>query len=296
MKINNKQILIILVSVAVLISAVGYITLADSTYKVWGGRVFEDLSVPVFSAVSTNNIKSTFSTKVILSSDDCRIVSTVLSYGFPSGVDEKADVTNDGKVDWIDIYLAVKSFGMGSASSGWNTPFNEDRCFFVVGNSRFLNPIDDNTTGYKINQTSIDLVASQFGKSDPYVTSYDCLNQNLCKADVNRDGRVDGRDIALVAKRLYDPYPDFCFSLSDFKPSDLDIGGDGKVDGRDIALIARNYGQKADQLKSSEATIEDIGNATYKVTATGYNIYHVDISYECNVPYTGGGGGTARAT
>lgn len=55
-------------------------------------------------------------------------------------------------------------------------------------------------------------------------------------ADVNLDGKVDGRDIAIVAKsfgtKVGDPL---------YLPN-ADINLDGKVDGRDIALVAKFFG------------------------------------------------------
>jgi thermitase len=55
--------------------------------------------------------------------------------------------------------------------------------------------------------------------------------------DLNGDGKIDGRDIALAAI-AFASYPDH--------PrwnSDVDISGDGKIDGRDIVLIAKNFGK-----------------------------------------------------
>lgn len=55
------------------------------------------------------------------------------------------------------------------------------------------------------------------------------------EGDINGDGKVDGKDIAIVAKayntKLGDPLWD----------PRADINGDGKVDGRDIAIVAKNY-------------------------------------------------------
>jgi len=288
MKIENKQIAIILVSVAVILSVVGYIVkgmplrIDGGSNEFTGYRTLYDQPPPVFSVASTDNIYKTFTTTIFIKGIGCIIKSTVLSYGFPEGVDEKLDVTKDGKIDWIEIYMAEKSFGKGSASPDWNTPFNEDRCFFVVGDTRFESPIDNANIGYKITMDDVNFTAKQFGNSNPYVYHVDCSSYDVCRADVNKDGKVDGRDIALVAKRLYpDPYPDFCMSLSDFKPSDFDLNGDGKVDGRDLASVSKAIDQKANQVKTSEATIQQIDNSTYKVTATGYDIYHVDITWDC---------------
>lgn len=52
--------------------------------------------------------------------------------------------------------------------------------------------------------------------------------------DVNGDNKIDGRDVALVAK--------YFGSTSGF-PLEADINKDGKVDGKDIAVVAKNFGQ-----------------------------------------------------
>jgi hypothetical protein len=52
--------------------------------------------------------------------------------------------------------------------------------------------------------------------------------------DVNGDRKVDGRDIALVAKY---------FGTTSEYPPNADINDDGKIDGRDIAIAAKNFGQ-----------------------------------------------------
>jgi hypothetical protein len=54
------------------------------------------------------------------------------------------------------------------------------------------------------------------------------------------DGKVDGKDIAIVA---------LCFGSAPGCPppyvwnSNCDVNGDGKVDGKDIATVALHFGQ-----------------------------------------------------
>jgi len=54
--------------------------------------------------------------------------------------------------------------------------------------------------------------------------------------DLNDDGKVDGKDIAIVAAAF------------GTEPGDLrwkpiaDVNGDGKIDGKDIWFVARNFG------------------------------------------------------
>jgi parallel beta-helix repeat protein len=57
----------------------------------------------------------------------------------------------------------------------------------------------------------------------------------LLLGDLNYDRKVDGRDIAIVAKY---------FGSTNGYPPNADVNGDGKVDGRDIAIVSRNFGKK----------------------------------------------------
>ena len=55
--------------------------------------------------------------------------------------------------------------------------------------------------------------------------------------DINGDGKVDGRDIALIA-RAFGSYP----GHPRWNATD-DLNGDGKVNGLDIAIVAMNFGK-----------------------------------------------------
>jgi len=63
--------------------------------------------------------------------------------------------------------------------------------------------------------------------------------------DVNGDKRVDGRDIAVIAKY---------FGSTSGYPPNADISDDGKIDGKDIAVAAKNFGQiwSLETMKQSE--------------------------------------------
>lgn len=288
MKIKNKQIVIILVSVAVLFSTVGYVVLGQDTYEVQGYRVLYDQAPPAFSAISTDVTYRTYSTTIKLPSDVCSINSTVLSYGFSGTGIEKGDVNKDGKIDWVDLYIMTLAYQ--HASSGMDTPFTEEKCFYVVGDQRFEDPTRD----YNITADDLAFVNThRTTNSNPY--SADCDSRDECKADVNKDGKVDLIDLILVAKRLSDPYPDFCMSFSDYKPRDADTNGDGTINVLDMIISASSFGAKANQQKITQATVQDLGSNTYSVSATGYNIYHVDLAYDCSVPYTSGGGSSGQS-
>jgi len=57
--------------------------------------------------------------------------------------------------------------------------------------------------------------------------------------DVNGDGKVDGKDITVVAK-AFGSYP----AHPRWDPS-ADVNGDGIVNALDIAIVAKNFGKTA---------------------------------------------------
>jgi hypothetical protein len=64
--------------------------------------------------------------------------------------------------------------------------------------------------------------------------------------DISGDGKVDGKDLTLIASSFASYGPDYLYPSSPPSPKwnlDCDINGDGKVDGKDIVLVARNFGK-----------------------------------------------------
>jgi acyl-CoA thioesterase-1 len=57
--------------------------------------------------------------------------------------------------------------------------------------------------------------------------------------DLNRDGRVDGDDLVLLALAFGSRRSDARFNLA------ADLNGDGSVDGKDLAILAGNFGQSS---------------------------------------------------
>jgi streptogramin lyase len=57
----------------------------------------------------------------------------------------------------------------------------------------------------------------------------------LGKTDINRDGKVDAKDIGAVCKQFGKSVPP--------APVECDVNNDGKVDARDIGMVCRNFGK-----------------------------------------------------
>jgi hypothetical protein len=64
--------------------------------------------------------------------------------------------------------------------------------------------------------------------------------------DINGDGKIDGKDIALVALSFGSCGPNYLCPGSAPSPKwnlDADTNGDNKVDGKDLVLVALNFGK-----------------------------------------------------
>jgi hypothetical protein len=79
------------------------------------------------------------------------------------------------------------------------------------------------------------------------------FNAPLAKAsgpvwDLNGDGKVDGKDIAIAAAAFGSYGPNFLYPGSPASPrwnATCDFNGDGQVNGLDLALLAQHFGQAA---------------------------------------------------
>jgi hypothetical protein len=88
-----------------------------------------------------------------------------------------------------------------------------------------------------LNFTNIELINN---RSKPIsCISFNCQVVITFPGDVNSDLKVDGKDIAFLAK-AYNTQPG-----NPLWNPDADVNNDGKVDGKDIATASKNYGKSA---------------------------------------------------
>ena len=125
------------------------------------------------------------------------------------------------------IYVS-KSFnnswddGYPSGGNYWSDYFGLDNCRGPYQNGTGSDGIGD--TPYAIDLYNID----PYPLLDPW---------SLLPGDVNRDGEVDGKDLAVVAK-AFDSHPE---SLR-WNPL-TDLNHDSKIDGKDLTLVAKSLGK-----------------------------------------------------
>jgi len=277
MKISNKQILIILISVVVIFSVYAYFVRALTVQHITGFITIKDDKTSTFDAnwFETKSVKAVL--HVPIGYTDGTV--TVCGYGFPSGVNAKADITKDGKIDYIDLHLIGIAYGCDSGQSAcWNTPFSVEECYFIYSNGVFKDPNRD----CKIDSSDVNIVASCYGTNPSQPASSACESSTCCKADVNNDGKVDLLDYALVA-RYSGSYADLYKNYVNLKYKDADINGDGKVNLQDYMGAALLYGQKADQPNCITYAPTKLSEGKILVDATMPGLYYVAVGYTADI-------------
>lgn len=69
------------------------------------------------------------------------------------------------------------------------------------------------------------------------VADFEVPGETVRRSDVNRDCRVDGRDVATLGRVFGLPGSELRFD------SDFDVNRDGRIDGEDLAIIAEDFGK-----------------------------------------------------
>ncbi len=145
----------------------------------------------------------------------------------------------------VNVNVTVSNVG-GSAEKVWVTLFYNLAAELIIGaytsavilnmGQNYTFPFTWNTTGIPINYPGYTLTAVAMISGGSNTLSGNITVRLI--GDVNGDGKVDLRDLALAA-RAFGSTP----TSPNWNPA-ADINGDGKVDLKDIALIARNFGQR----------------------------------------------------
>lgn len=276
MKINNKQILAIL-SVAFVVLAAFY------AYSVKGvitqGEVSGYLSL-IDQKITLDDYaalrEKTFYTIIYLPNENCEGIVNYCSYEFKAGVDSRADLNNDGKIDGTDAQILAESFYCSSGQKCWDQPI--ERCYFSFSGRKFRDPTYDCV----VNQSDTAIITNTFGTKD-ISSSCDVSvpPSDACKADINKDSIVDLMD-AVILSINYGKYADSFVRLIERK-SQADINKDGTVELMDAIKISNNYGQEAIEQKCTSAPLTHISDKKYGVSATGRGLYYAGVSYTCKL-------------
>lgn len=277
MKIDNKGILITLAIVGIVLASVytystkavvtpgevtGYIVTMDQKTAEGDYQPFTDKS---------------FSTTIYLPRDNCEGVVNYCSWAYRDGVDTRADLNKDGVIDDTDIYIWSRAFGC--TGDCLNQPIED--CFFLISGRKFKDPSDD----CYMNQTDLNIWSSSFGQT--YTSILNFTSSNAGKADVNKDYKVDMRDVAII-QSVWGEYANY-FERYVEKASQIDLTGtttnvpDGRIDMRDVGIITANYGEKAVGGNCETTPLVHLTGKEYSASASGIGLYYVGISYSCTI-------------
>ena len=264
-----------------MISVLGYFGRAART--VTGNIMFKDI------AFTKENYKylgtETFSYEPTLLSADCSGNFTWCSYVYKTGIDSRADINKDGKINFEDLYVVAKAFDCKSGQTCWSQPIEE--CFFTTTVNNIIDrKFTDPTRDCKMDVFDLNLIASVINNAtgtpiNPYRFSPNCGIYDVCKADINQDGSVDIFDTSFVAKRngnsadLYERIAE--------KKSEADLNKDGIVDILDIALISTSFNNDAIERKCFQSQIVHKSGRTYAINIEGVGIAWVGTSFVCAV-------------
>lgn len=273
MKIGNNQILIVLLTVGLfLVSVYTFSAKATLTPGEAGGyMVLED------QKASDTGWKS-FTTVALLPSDDCDGVVTSCSYNFPEATNAKEDINGDGIIDYTDLYFVLNSFGCTNANpTCWSESIKKEDCYFTYSGRTFKDPSGD----CHITQADdVQAVLDQFGKTNTKVTDPSCDLDSICRADLNKDGKVDMYDVALISANV-GRWADVFVNYGYIKKGNSDVNSDGKISMDDIVEVAGHLGITASEQKCTTSSMTALGNRQYQVTASGKGLYFVSLSYRC---------------
>ncbi|MHA1865445.1 MAG: hypothetical protein ACTSWZ_02970 [Candidatus Heimdallarchaeaceae archaeon] len=271
MKIKNKETWIILIVAIFLISSFAY-TVRGAT-RLTGIIIFRDIPL------TKENYKyfgtETISTSFYLPDDDCTGFVNYCSYVYVSEDISKADINKDGKIDDTDVAIISKAYGCKNGETCWNDPVEE--CFFTISGRKFKDPTRD----CKMDSNDINLITNHYGETNDYALSPTCDNYEVCKADINQDGKVDVYD-STIANSKNGKTADLFERLSQHK-SEADLDNDGDVDIYDAVKVTSNYGKEAIERRCSKESIGHIGGREYNINVSGIGISWVQVSYECSI-------------
>ena len=264
MKMTNKKIALILVSVAVLFSVVGYVAKAANLAYSSGYMILLDRNADE-NYVAFNN----YSTTVYLPSSNCDGFANICSYEYPEGTFVTADINKDGRIDYADFELLKGAYSCEQTGTCDKT-FTLWECYFTYDGGYFKDPSGDcfmNQTDFNIISLHMDATGVSDG-NDAY------------SSDLNHDGTVNILDVALAGMNN-GKYATVFKNYGCIKQRAADVNGDGKVDILDAAKVGTNFGKKASIQICKTAPLKNLGEGKYRIDDSGFGMYSVGVGFRC---------------
>jgi len=167
----------------------------------------------------------------------------------------------------------ITTFNASISQMGWNgtssVPIISYQWDFGDGNVTAVTaPLVNHTYTTSLEYNTTLTVTDSGGMQDNQtyvVTVVNPVSNQTLIGDVNKDGKVDGKDIAIAARAYGTRIGQPGYVL------DADINIDGKIDGKDIAIIARHYGERlitslAQSSTYSSTTVFTVSSVTSTVS------------------------------
>jgi len=279
MKINNKQILVILLIVAIAILSIYTISVKGALTPGEGGSIVL-MDREISSDDPAAHQDKSFTTYIYLPSDNCEASVTYCSYAYEEGVDTRADVNHDGKIDLTDLLVTVRTFGCTPNKDCWSEPIED--CYFIAGGRKFKDPTTvknyPNVDCF-INMSDVSIWSNGFGKKASVYCELSNPITDECASDVNKDGKVDMYDIAIILSKN-NQYADR-FERYVEKGSQADVNKDNKIDMSDIGIVANAFGKNAYEQTCQTKTLTHVGGQKYAVDISGLGLYYAVVNYRC---------------
>lgn len=104
----------------------------------------------------------------------------------------------------------------------------------VLLEAHFNAPATFPTEGYTFTATALESGFVDLTGTTVEVTTKDGTVRNVLKGDLNGDGKINGKDVAYLARSVakWTGYESVDAAIAD-------VNGDGKVNGKDVAYLAR---------------------------------------------------------
>lgn len=267
-----KILAVLVLGIAILASALNYyFAKAASITAVSGYLILLDQKISESDYLYLG--EKELSTIIYLPSTNADGMITYCVFTFPEGVDEKADITKDGRIDYADAYLLSQAYGCQKHQACWNESFKLEQCYFVYSGRRFQDPSRD----CYINETDLNIVKKYYGKTtEPY--SANCELDEACMADVNKDGVINLFDVVILAAN-FNKYANEFVNYAYIKKSACDLNNDGNINLFDAVILGRNFGQMANEQKCYTKSLTNLGNYKYQVSVKGKGLHYVGVSY-----------------
>jgi len=278
MKIRNKEIWVILISAIIMASVLGY-TVKAANRTVTVAMNFKDILITKDQYQKLG--AETFSTDFLLPSENCDnpeyTFVNYCSYVYKQGIDGRADINKDGKIDSNDLFPMKKVFGCKSGEACWSRPVED--CFFTISGRKFKDPNRD--CKMAIDDLNLITDPKNYNKNNTNALSGACENDDICQADVNQDGFVDLIDVAILSPRIGQTADSFERLVE--RASYLDLNGNNVIDLFDIMPIAINYGADAIEQRCSKTSVTHVSGRLYRLNIAGVGISSVMVIAQCAV-------------